>query len=249
MPIVSGDLILYGPQSNPTDDSSAAGGAINRQYRPVFTQLLANSTLVYQSSASDVRVIQAIGRDATGSVVTESVALNGTNAVSGTQIFERLQMVSLTGGASGAQTVTVGGSGVGVGGGGLGTIPATELGFYMLFRNSSSSSSTLTRYEKVFYRNSHATLTLQSALIQLAADPSAVLQMGLETAKNDSTSIANRLAVPGGVSFVGVGVDVSVPGTTLEAGSYISAWIKQALAANNAAIRASFTTQLAGSTV
>lgn len=249
MSILTTDLVLYGPISNPADDVSTSGGVIDPQRRPVFTQLLANTTLVYSSSTADTRSIQATGRDATGTVQTETITLNGATAVSGSQIFERLQTVSVSGGASGAQTVTVGGSGIGAGGGGLFTIPAGELGIYMLFRNASSSSSPVTRYEKMHFKNKNASLTLQSASLQLLSDPSGVLQSGVSASLNDGLSVSNRLSVPGGISFVGVGVGQNVPGNTLPASQYIGVWISQGLAANNAAIRNSFTEQLSGTTV
>lgn len=120
----------------------------------------------------------------------------------------------------------------------------------MNFRNAASAASPVSRYEKMFFKNKNASLTLQSASVQLLADPSGVLQSGIAASTNDSLSVANRLAVPGGISFVGVGVSQNVPGGgTLPAGSYIGVWILQALAANNAAIRASFTEQLTGTTV
>lgn len=243
MPIASTDLILKGPLSNPIDDVAASGGAPDAQRRPVFTQLLANSTMTYVSSGADTRTATTTGRDITGAVVSEGVVLNGTTPVSGSQIFERIQLTSMS--ASGAQTVTAGGSGVG----NLAQIPPGEIAFYMNFRNSASDTSQKIRYEKVFFRNNHATLTLNSAQIQLFADPSGVLQIGLTAAKNDSTSVSNRLAAPGGVSFVGVGVNQSVVGTTLEALAYQGVWVSQTLAANNAPIKNSFTLQLTGTTV
>lgn len=250
MSILSTDLVLYEPLSSPSDDVSASGGYYDPQRRPVFTQLLANSTLAYVSSGADTRVVQSIGRDPTGSVVTENITLNGAAIVSGAQIFERLQSVTITGGASGAQTVTIGGSGIGTGGGGLFTIPPNELGIAMKFRNSFSTSSIQNRYEKVFWKNKNASLTLQSAQVQLAADPSGVLQAGVAAALSDSLSLGNRLgSAPGGISFVGIGVSQNVPTNALPAGIVVGIWILQALAANNAAIRQSFSLQLAGQTV
>lgn len=249
MSITSSELIAYGPLSNPTDDVGASGGACDQQRRPVFTQLLANSTLVYVSSAADTRVIQSIGRDSTGTVKTENVALNGSTAVSGAQIFERLQSVSFTGGASGAQTATVGGSGIGTGPGGLFTIPPGEIGIYMNFRNAASQATAVQRYEKIFFKNNDAALTLQSAQVQLLSDPSGVLLMGVAASLNDSLSVSNRLSAPGGISFVGVGVNQNVPTNVLPAQNLVGVWVEQSLLANNAAIRQPFTLQLQGTTV
>src|SRR5579863_9700008 len=114
MSILSTDLLLYGPANNPTTDVASSGGAIDATRRPVFTQLLANSTLVYVSSAPDVRQVTATGRDSTGAVQTETVTLNGVIAVSGSQVFERLQSVNCSTSGTGQQ-VTIGGSGIGPG--------------------------------------------------------------------------------------------------------------------------------------
>ena len=250
MSITAAELVLYGPANNPTADGTTSGGAIDATRRPVFTQLLANSTLVYQSSSADVRQATATGRDNTGAVQTETVTLNGTLAVSGAQAFSRLQSVNLNTSGTGQQ-VTIGGSGIGIGGGGLGVIYPNEVGFYMLFRNAFSTSSLQTRYEKMFGKNTDATLTLTTATVTLTADPSGVLTMGLATSVNDSGSVASRLnTAPGGVSFVGVGTVQNLPGTqNLAAASAIGIWISQALAVNNAPILNSFTTQLSGNTV
>jgi hypothetical protein len=147
--------------------------------------------------------------------------------------------------------VTVGGSGIGAGGGGLFTIPPTELGIAMKFRNAFSTTSIQDRYEKVFWINKNASLlTLQSATVQLAADPSGILQTGVAATLNDSVSLSNRLGTaPGGISFVGVGVSQNVPTGVLPSGSVCGIWILQALAANNVAINASFSLQISGQTV
>lgn len=245
MSILTTDLIAYAALNLPLDDVSLTGGAPDAQRRPVFAQLLANSTLVYSSSGPDTRVVQATGRDSTGAIVSEAVVLTGAVAVSGTQIFERLQIVSITGGASGAQTVTIGGGGVGQ----LGQIPPGELAFYMMFRNAGSQIIPVNRYEKLFWKNNNAGLTLTSAQVTLTADPSAKLTLGVAPANNDSATVATRLLPPAGVAFVGIGVAQGVPGGQLAAGSYIGVWMQQSLLANDAPLKSTFTTQLAGTSV
>jgi hypothetical protein len=250
MSILSTDLLLYGSAGIPTTDVASSGGAIDATRRPVFTQLLANSVLTYISNSADKRTVTATGRDSTGAVQTETITLNGAITVSGAQVFERLQSVNCQNSGTGQQ-VTIGGSGIGSGGGGLAIIPANEIGFFMMFQNAFSTSSTQNRYEKTFWKNNNGSLTLTSATVTLSADPSGVLQLGLATATNDSVSLGNRLgSAPGGVSFVGVGVAQSIPsGGNLASTVAIGTWILQALAVNNAPIRNSFTTQLAGNTV
>lgn len=249
MSITAAELILYGSLNNPTDDVTLTGGAPDAQRRPVFTQLgttalVGTSVLVYSSNAADTRNITATGRDATGTVVSETVSLNGVTAVTGAQAFQRIQSVVVA--SSGSQIATVGGGGVG----NLGQIPPGEIGFFMMFRNAFSTTSQSVRYEKTFWKNTDATLTLQSSNIQLAADPSGVLQVGIDTALNGSATVTNRLNnAPAGVSFVGAGVNQSLPGAGgLPAGGYIGVWVSQTLAINNAPIENYFNLQLAGNT-
>jgi hypothetical protein len=243
MSILTGDLIAYGALNRPLDDVSLSGNSIDIQNRPVFTQLLANSTLVYTSNAADARVITVSGRNAAGVIVAESLALNGATPVSGAQVFERILVVSLS--ASGTQLVTVGGSGVG----NLGQVFPNERGFYCMFINAASQASPTNRFEKIYWKNTNASLTLNSAQVTLTADPSSKITIGLETVLNDATSVANRLAVPAGVAFVGVGVAQNVPTNAVPAGSEIATWIEQSLLANDAPLKSTFTTQLAGTSV
>lgn len=244
MSILTTDLVAYGAVNRPTDDVSLSGNSIDIQNRPVFTQLLANSTLVYSSSAADTRSITCSGRNAAGSLVAETVVLNGATAVSGSQVFERILVVTLNG-VTGAQTVTIGGSGVG----NLGQIPPNENGFYCMFINSASQASPVARYEKIYWQNKNATLTLTAAQIQLTADPSSKINIGLVAALNDATSVTNRLTVPGGISFVGVGVAQNVPTNQVPAGSACGVWIQQSLLAGDAPLKSTFTTQLSGTSV
>ena len=244
MSITTAELIAYGSLNRPQDDVATSGGAPDFQNRPVFTQLVANSTLVYTSNAADTRQVTTRGRDSTGAIVNETISLNGTTPVSGAQVFERILTVQVA--SSGSQVVTIGGAG----NSSLGQIPASEIGFYCMFINSASDPAVgKTRYEKIFWKNTDAALTLTSATIQLSADPSSKITIGLTVALNDSTSVANRLAAPAGVSFVGVGVSQNVVGNQLAAGSEQGVWILQTLNAGDAALKSTFTTQLAGNTV
>jgi len=243
MSIQTTDLVAYGALNRPTSDSTISGNSIDIQNRPVFTQLLANSTLVYTSSAADTRTITVSGRNAAGVVVAEQATLNGATAVSGAQVFERILTVTLS--ASGSQTVTVGGSGIG----NLGQVPANEIGFYCMFINAFSQASPTNRWEKIYWQNKNASLTLTSAQITLTADPSSKINIGLELNLNDATSVANRLAQPAGITFVGVGVAQNVPTNQVPAGSECAVWIEQMLLANDAPLKSTFTTQLSGTSV
>src|SRR3979411_2268578 len=94
-------------------------------------------------------------------------------------------------------------------------IPIGERGTSALFKRSASGSGILIRYDKIFWRNNHATLTLNSALIRITADPDARIRQGIHTSTGDSATIANRLTAPGGITFVDDNIDQAVPGTSL----------------------------------
>lgn len=225
------------------------GGAISTTHRPAFTQLASNGTLeAISSNAGDTtQVITVLGRDATGSLKTSTATLNGTSAValSPATTFERVLTCSI--GASAAGTVTLRKSSAGAV---VGTIPIGERGFDAFFINAASAGTQQVRYEKLFWKNTHGTLTLPSSTVTMTADPSSVMQQGIALTVDDTATIANRLAVPAGIAFVGLSSAQSVPsGGDLVAGSAIGVWHSQTLAINAAALRTTWTSEIDGNSV
>lgn len=244
MSITAVELIAYSVASIPTDDVSTTGGAIDATRRPVFTQISAAEHLKVSSSAADTRNCTVFGRDSTGTVVTETFALNGTTPVVSTNTYERIQSVNLA--STNANTVTVAGNTSSTT---FATIPPSETGFHMMFQNSFSTGTTQVRYEKMFWKNTDSTLTLTSSTMTLTADPSSLMNMGIETALNGTDTVTNRFAAPSGPTFVGTSTAQSLPSSgNLAAAATIAVWMKQSLASNNAAQKNNFTTQLAGNT-
>ncbi len=246
MTITAAELVLYGALSRPEDDTSISGGAFDPDNRATLVQMAANDTLEVLSAApgDTTQLVTVTGRNAAGAVISDSKTLSGTTPVAFTGTFERVQKVVMDSDAVGAVTVRRASAGPTVG-----VIPIGERGFFIMFINAASETSPTTRFEKVHWDNQNASLTLNAALVQLFADPSAVIRQAVETAKNDSVTVANRKTTPGGVTFVDDGVDQSVPGTTLEASSRIGIWIELALAGDNAPIKDTFTTRLAGTSI
>lgn len=160
----------------------------------------------------------------------------------GAKTFERLLTLTLSA-ADAARTVTVR---QGSGGPTRATIGPNEVTRTTLFRRSASGAAAITRYEKVFARNNHATLALTSAQVTLTADPDARIRIGLAPAVGDTATVANRTTAPTGVTFVDDNVAQSVPGGSLAAGAAIGVWIEQALPPNDVAHRTTFTLQLSG---
>lgn len=245
MSITAAELICYGAASKPTDDVSTTGGAIDTAKRPVFTQFGSAAKLSLTSDGTDTRNVTIVGRLANSAIAQETIALTSAVEVLSSNTYERIQSVTLASG-SGSRTVTLK---QGSGGSTIATIPVNETGVYMMFQNSFSSGSSLVRYEKLFWYNSDGSLTLTSTTVTLSADPSGLMQIGLATSNGDSATIANRLAVPAGVSFVGVGTAQSIPSSgNLPSATGIGVWVSQTLGINAAAQKNNFTTQLQGQT-
>ncbi len=244
MPIASSDLKLYGCANMPDDDTSTWGGAIATTKKPVFTPFSAAARPEADSdNAGDTMNLTIEGRNAAGSVISEQNALNGTTAVLWTATYERILLATLASAATGTVTVAEGTGG---------TVRLTfEPGITQImamFRKAASSASAETRYEKVFFKNEHGTLTLTAAQVRLTADPASKIEIGVHTAKGDSATITNRKTAPAGITFVDDNVAQNVPTNELAAGEDIGVWIKQSLDADNAPVHSTFTVQISGQT-
>jgi len=254
MSIVASELIPYCAINRPTDDVSTGGGSLadttaaavgNKGVRPNFTQWSANAVITFQSTAAgDTATATINGRATTGAINSDSFAMTGVTEKVGTITFERILDFSI--GAVAVGTITVRQA---AGGTTRYTIPIGEVGASALFKRSASGGGILIRYDKVFWKNTNASLTLNSAAVMLTADPDARIRIGVHTAKGDSATIANRLTAPAGVSFVDDSVSQNVPTGTLAAAENIGVWIEENLPANDPPHRTTFTLQLSGTTV
>ena len=246
MPIVAADLIAYEALNRVDDDTALAGGGIDVDHRIVFTQLAANDSLeALSTSASDTQVITVVGRNAAGAKTTNSVAMTGVTAVAiPGGVHERVLRCSVPLDVVGTVTLRRAAAGPTVG-----TIPPAERGFHGAFVDSASEAAIAIRYHKIFWRNSHATLTLNAATVKLTADPDARIRIGVAAAKGDTVTIANRKTAPAAITFVDDNVAQNVPGTTLEAVTAIGVWVEQNLPASDTPHRVTYTTELAGTTI
>jgi hypothetical protein len=127
-------------------------------------------------------------------------------------------------------------------------IPIGERGFLAVFRQDTSDPSSQKDYfVKVFWKNTHSTLTLTSAVVKENADPSTDISFALAAALDDSGSVANRVTSPG-LTFNSS--DKNVPNSqNLTHGSAIGTWLNLTLAAGAAALKSTYTTELDGQTV
>lgn len=246
MAILTSDLKAYQSANMPENDTGTSGGAIAATGMVEFTDLAANDVVrVVSTSAGDTaQTVSVTGRDATGAIQTDAIALNGTTPVSGTTTFERILKVVLSATAAGSVTVernTTPFDDIVV-------IPPGKTSVRRLFYDSTSEAGATTRFEKIFFKNEHATLTLNAAKVKLTADPSTSIRIGAAASKDDSGSVANRKTSPG-VTFVDDGVSQDVPGTTLEAASGIGVWVEFSRGASAAPVKNTFTVELSGTSV
>lgn len=242
MPVAAADLIAFASANMPVDDVATSGGAIDLLRRVVFTDLAADDDIeVISTAAGDTQNCTIKARDSTGVEKTETKALTGTTAAifSTLGVVKSVQSVELASAAIG--TITVRRS---VGGLTIATIAIGERGFMRLFRGAASEAGATTRYEKFFWKNTHASLALLAAVVKQSADPSGKIQHGLATAKDDTVSVANRKTVPTGVTFDDT--NKNVPGTDLLNGQAIGVWLYMNLLANDAPIETTYTSEISG---
>lgn len=246
MPIASSDLKAYSAANVPEDDVSTSGGAIALTSQPDIAQMAASDTLsVVSSDAGDTtQTVTVTGRNAAGAILADTKTLNGTTPVSITGTFERVLKVVLSGTTTGNVTLSRA-----TGGATVALIEAGQTKSHVFFQRSASEASSVERYEKFFWKNTHGSLSLNDAEVTLTADPASRIKIALATSKDDSGSVANRKTAPGGLSFSDDSVDLAVPTGALAAGEAIGVWVEQDLLADDSPIKNTFTTQLAGTSV
>lgn len=243
MSVTATDIIVYASANMPDTDTGTNGGAIDALRRLAFTQISANDTIqAVSTSASDTQNMTVEGRSAAGAIVTETKAMTGTTAITFATLatVERVLKADLASNAIGTVTVRRTTGPVT-----LATIPIGERGFLAPFRKTASDpSTTKTYYVKGFVKNTHATLSLLSAVINQSADPSAKITHAVSLAVNDSVSAADRVTAPATITFDDT--SKAVPGTDLAAGAAIGVWLKLSLSAGDAAIKSTYTLEAAG---
>lgn len=258
MPITSSNLVWYGAASNAEDNVSTQGGAVDTTTKISFTDISTTDNVTVISSTSDDATVRITGRLADGSIDTEDLALNGTSRVTGAVNFERILKIELFDTsdlptetpttASGTVTVTRDNSPT------FTTIATLESGiervislFYGISAEASSGNSR-SYYQKVFVKNTHGSLSLQSAKIVEFSDPAALITFDLEDAKNGSNSIASRLnTTPSSMLSTFDSSDKNVIGNVLEAGSSQGIWIKAVLAAGLTSSKNTYSLTIEGS--
>ncbi len=238
------DLVCYASANMPADDSATSGGAIDPDVRVAFTPLAADDDIeVVSSAAGDTtQSVTVRGRKLDGTVAEQTVTLNGTTAVilSTLGVVARVLKVSMSADAAGVVTVRRSVAGTTVG-----TIPVGERGFLAVHREFQASATAGTsRYYKVFWKNTHATDSLNSALVSQSADPAARVTHALATSKGDSGSVTNRTTAPAGLTFDDTAK--VVPTGTLAPGETIGVWLKFTHPQGEGDLSTTYTLQIEG---
>jgi hypothetical protein len=248
MSISASDIIYYASANMPENNTGASGGAIDTTSRVVFTDISTtdNITVISDAAGDNSQTVTIYGRDASGAIVNEALSLNGTSRVTGAQLFERILKIVVSAPHTGTITVTRDNSPTFTV---IATIESGVLTIRRLFYDAASDvsgGSARDFYEKIFIKNTHATLALNSAVVKEQADPTGFITFDLEDAKNDNNSVANRLSAPTGMLGTFTNADKNVPTTSLAPGDRIGVWLKLSLAAGESAAKSTYTVRITG---
>lgn len=228
MAISASELIMYGSTNMPEDDTSASGGAIATTVRVIFddTSLpnsLSDTVTVESSSAGDSsQSVTVYGRDSAGVIQSEVLSLNGVTPVAGAITYDRLLKAVIS--ATHAGTISIKKASGGT------VIAALESGVLTIrrpFYNAASSPTQgKTLYEKIFLKNTNATLTLTSAQVSgSVASLGSITQFAMETTQNSPSGMANRLTAPANTGVLSNTAKYIPPSSGLAAGSGIGIWL------------------------
>jgi hypothetical protein len=251
MPVSSSEIIAYCSTNMPESNSTPSGGAIDTTCKAIFTDISAADTLeaLSNNGADTTQTITVTGRNASGIIVTDTMALNGVSVIPGASAtsFTRILKIVMSGSATGTVTIRKASDDV--------TIATLEPGVTKvrrLFYDSSadaSGGSTRQFYEKIFIKNTNATLAVTNAVVSEFADPSTFVDFALESGINGITQASGRLnTIPSGmVSGSFSSLSRNVPsGGNLGPGSGIGVWLRLQLAAGASPTGTTYTVRLAG---
>lgn len=264
MSVIASEIIIYGAANRADSDTGTQGGAIDTTVRYVFDDATeansvggsAGALEVLSSSAADTtQTVTVTGRLASGAIETEAFSLNGTSVVTGSDVFARILKVVVSGAHAGTITVRTASDDAEIV-----NIETGVLEVRRLFYNASaeaSGGSTKNYYEKIFVKNTNATLALLDASFAESADPTTLVDFALEDAIDDTGTVTNRVTAPSAGDLASDGFSSSTKllstvdaGTAdLAAGSAIGIWVHLTLAAGAAANNSTWTLRTTGTSV
>lgn len=248
MSVINTQLVVYVSSGMPENDTSMVGGVIDSGVRASYDDPSSpNQIIIYSTSGEDTsQTFNLTGRTAAGTLVSESMSLNGNVQVTSAYTYERILKAYLDTIAVGV--VTVSGNSVNT----ITDIPVGESGFRRPFYDVLSNiDEARIYYEKVFVKNNNIVNTLADAtLIEVPnTGLAAKIDFGIEDTKQAAQTTANRLAVPTGVTG-GYGNGPSgIVNDELLAQDYQGVWLKLSLDAGETAINSFYEVQISGTTV
>lgn len=252
MPITNDDIVIYGSQVMPEDDTAQQiGGGIDLTTVMTFVDAVSLSSVeVVSSSAADTtQTLTITGRRQGGSIVTETRTLNGTSVVAFPGTWERFLKFELSGVAAGVVTVRRLGNTLdfAIFNPGVTTVRRP---FYLA---SADAAGGVDRefHEKVFIRNNNATLDLTEATVIEASDPGSNITFALETSLDGSDTNGagnNRLVAPGGYSFTSANKPVANSQNLLSESAQ-GVWLKLDIPAGTAPAKNTYTLRVTGKTI
>lgn len=250
MAVIGTDIVVYGSAVMSDDDSTTyIGGGIDITKRVVFTDISPSGSLsIFSDSISDTtQTVTIYGRDVAGILVNETLPLNGTVAVHGSQIFERILKIVVSATHVGSITIEEAD-----GGEDIVIMEATVLEIRRLFYNAVAniaSAANKTYYEKIFFKNTNSTSALTNAILSEVTDPLNKITFGLVPTLDDAgnNGAFNRLVAPSGIVFGNIDVDIANGGNHLPTTSQ-GVWVALTLTAGDAATKSSFSLREFGET-
>jgi len=235
MGVGSAQIVFYASSGMPINDTYRSGGDINSGIRVLFNDLNDSTTITtYSSDRRDQNTLIVSGWNNAQSVITESIAIDGTGRTVGSTTFSGLLCAKLSH-ATGTGTIVVSGTDQNT----VGRIPIRESGFQRPFYLAEAGGGK-TLYEKIYMKNNNSFSTLFTAsVVATGRNLVDIITWGLEDGKSVfpsgdgvEESVANRVTAPSNVSSYGSGVSGVWPSGTgnLEPTAYQGIWLKATLA-------------------
>jgi hypothetical protein len=250
LPIVAANIIAFGSASMPDDDTpTGIGGAIDLTTRVVFTDISATDTveMLSDNGADTSQTVTIFGRNAAGEIISELETLDGANEQTTTATFERILKIVMSATAAGTVTIRKQTDDV--------EIAVLEPGVTQIRRPfydaSAEASGGAERdyYEKIFFWNDHATLSLTAAILKEQADPSSNIDFDIEASLDgtDDNGAGNRQTHDGGYTFDSNDKNV-VNSQNLTAQTAQGCWLRLKLPAGEASANDTITMRVTGNT-
>lgn len=251
MSVSESDIVLYGSANMPENDIDTAGGAIDTSRKLTFTDISAtdNVEVVSDDAGDTSQSVDITGRLSDGTLVTETINLNGTTAATSTNQFERVLKAVKS--ATTAGTVTVRKASDDVAIMTFDKTPSEIMDIRRIFFDvaaDAAGGSPKTFYAKGFLKNNNGSTALTSAVVKENADPSGNITFALANTLDDTESVANRTTAPSSTTAFD-NTDKNVANSqNHSAGSGQGVWFKLDLAAGAAAADTTYTVREEGNT-